>query len=103
MPGIEKRAHPRVPLVAKVEVEGEGHAFLAVTQDISAGGMRIATGNPPPVGTFLEVTFVFPDTERKIRARAVVRHVVESSAMGVEFTGLAADDQAAIREFAKKQ
>lgn len=103
MPGTEKRAYPRVPLVVKVDLGSEGHSFLAVTQDISAGGMRIATANPRPVGTSIEVTFVLPDTERKIRVRAVVRHVVEGSAMGVQFTGISADDQAAIRSFAKTQ
>lgn len=103
MPGPEKRAHPRVPLVAKVDVESEGYGFLAVAQDISAGGMCIATANPLPVGASLEITFVVPDTEQKIRVHAVVRHVVEGSAMGVQFTGLSSEDQVAIRAFVERQ
>jgi uncharacterized protein (TIGR02266 family) len=103
MQGVEKRAYPRVPLVAKVDVESEGYGFLAVAQDISAGGMRVATANPLPVGALLEITFVVPDTERKIRARAVVRHVVEGSAMGVQFQNLSPEDAATIRAFVEKQ
>lgn len=103
MPGIEKRAHPRVPLVAKVDVESEGYGFLAVAQDISSGGMRIASANPLPVGTSIELNFVIPSPERKIRVRAVVRHVVEGSAMGVQFEKLAPEDVAALRAFAKNQ
>lgn len=99
MTTIEKRVHPRVPLIAKVEAESESHSFLAVTQDISSGGMRIATANPVEVGHILQLTFVLPDSERKIRVRAVVRHVVEGSAMGVQFQDLAPDDLAAIRAF----
>ena len=103
MTGTEKRAHPRVPLVAKVDVESEGYGFLAVAQDISAGGMRIASANPLPVGTSIELTFVIPGPERKIRVRAVVRHVVEGSAMGVQFQNLSADDVAALRDYTKNQ
>lgn len=96
---IEKRVHPRVPLIAKVEAESEGHSFLAVTQNISSGGMRIATANPLDVGHILQLTFVLPGSERKIRVRAVVRHVVEASAFGVQFQDLAPDDKAALRDF----
>ena len=103
MPNIEKRAHPRVPLVAKVDVESKGYGFLAVGQDISSGGMRIASANPLPVGTSLKLTLVLPGSERKIRVRAVVRHVVEGSAMGVQFENLAPDDAAALREFTQNQ
>jgi len=103
MQAMEKRAHPRVPLVTKVDVESDGYAFLAVAQDISAGGMRIATANPPLAGTLLTLTFVLPNTERKIRVRAVVRHVVEGSAMGVEFADVSADDKVAIRAFVEAQ
>ena len=99
MQGIEKRVHPRVPLVTKVEAEAEGHSFLAVTQDVSSGGMRIATANPVPVGQTLQLVFVLPGTERKIRVRAVVRHVVEGTAMGLQFLDISPEDKATLRDF----
>jgi len=99
MTTIEKRMHPRAPLIAKVEIESAGYAFLAVTEDISSGGMRIATANPSGVGHTLQLTFVLPGTERRIRVRAVVRHVVKNSAMGVHFQDLASEDLATLRDF----
>ena len=103
MEGIEKRVHPRVPLVIKVEAESEGHSFLAVTQDLSSGGMRIATANPLGVGEHLQIVFMLPGPERKIRVRGVVRHVIEGTAMGIQFLDLSPDDKAALREFTKSQ
>jgi uncharacterized protein (TIGR02266 family) len=103
MEGIEKRTHPRVPLVAKVETESEGRTFLAVAQDISSAGMRIATANPAPVGTSIELTFILPGSERKVRVRGVVRHLGEGSAMGIQFEDLSDADRAAIRAFIQSQ
>jgi len=99
MAGIERRVHPRAPLIAKVEVETESHSFLAVTEDISSGGMRIATGNPPEAGQVLQLVFILPGVERRIRVRAVVRHRIENSAVGVQFEGLAPEDLEALRDF----
>jgi uncharacterized protein (TIGR02266 family) len=103
MEGIEKRTHPRVPLVAKVEAEAEGRTFLAVTQDISSGGMRIATANPASVGATVELTIILPDSERKIRVRGIVRHHAEGSAMGIQFLDLSDADRAALRAFLASQ
>ncbi len=99
MTTIERRVHPRAPLIAKVEIETDGYSFLAVTEDISSGGMRIATANPSPVGHTLQLTFVLPGSERRIRVRAIVRHVVKGSAMGVQFKDLAPADLATLRDF----
>ena len=99
MQGIEKRVHPRVPLVTKVEAEAEGHSFLAVTQDVSSGGMRIATANPLALGAHLQLVFVLPGSERKIHVRAVVRHIIEGTAMGIQFLDISPEDKAALLEF----
>jgi uncharacterized protein (TIGR02266 family) len=103
MSGVEKRVHPRVPLVARVEGESGGTAFLAVAQNISSGGMLIATANPFPVGHTLALTFVLPGTEHRIRTFAVVRHVVENSGMGVQFQDLAPDALAKLQQFLRSQ
>ena len=103
MEGIEKRTHPRVPLVAKVEAEAEGRTFLAVTQDISSGGMRIATANPASVGASVELTIVLPGSEQKIRVRGIVRHHAAGSSMGIQFENLSDADLAAIRAFLESQ
>jgi uncharacterized protein (TIGR02266 family) len=97
---LERRSHARVPLVARVEVEAEGYSFLAVTSNLSAGGLLIFTGNPAPAGERVQVTFLLPGSERPVRAAGVVRHVTPGTSMGVEFTALAADDREAIRRYA---
>jgi hypothetical protein len=95
----ERRAHPRVHLVARVEVEAEGRSFLAVVRNVGAGGLLIFTGNPAAHEARLHVTFVLPDSEKIIDTRAVVRHVAPQSGMGVQFEALSAEDADAIRAF----
>jgi len=95
----ERRVHPRVPLATTVEVEAEGRSFLAVVGIVSAAGMLICTGNPAAEGQKLHLTFQVPGTERVIRTAAIVRYVLPSTSMGVQFIGLSADDVAALREF----
>jgi len=99
----ERRSSPRAPLVAKVEAEATGHSFLAVTADVSAGGMRIHTANPLPVVAELRLRFVLPGPEGSqgvtIETGAVVRYVVEGTAMGVEFTSLDPAARAALARF----
>ena len=95
----ERRAHPRIHVVAKVEVEAQGRSFVAVVRNISAGGMQIYTANPAAVWDRLELTFSLTDGGRTFRVRGVVRNVMPNSAMGVEFEDLAAEDAADIRAY----
>jgi len=95
----ERRAHPRIHVVAKVEVEAQGRSFVAVVRNISAGGMQIYTANPAAVGDRLQLAFSLADGGRTFRVRAVVRSVLPDSAMGAEFEGLTAEDAAAIRAY----
>ena len=95
----DRRVHPRALLATNVEVETEGRSFLAVVGDVSAGGMLIHTANPAAAGSTVELSFSLPDRAAPIRTRAVVRHVGKGSSMGVQFTGLTADERAAILAF----
>lgn len=95
----ERRAHPRIHLVAKVEVEVQGRSFVAVVRNVSAGGMQIYTAHPATIGERLQLAFALADGEKTFRVRAVVRNVLPDSAMGVQFEGLSAEDAAAIRAY----
>lgn len=58
--GIEKRKHPRSPILLKVRYRHAG-AFLAdYTENISAGGVFIATDLAIPQGTTLHFEVSFP-------------------------------------------
>lgn len=98
----ERRAHPRIHVVAKVEVEAQGRSFVAVVRNVSAGGMQIYTANPAAPGDRLQLAFTLPESERPLRVRAVVRNVLPDSAMGVQFEGLSAEEAAAIRAYVEK-
>jgi uncharacterized protein (TIGR02266 family) len=91
--------HPRIHLVAKVEVEAQDRRFAAVVRNISAGGMQIYTANPAAVGDRLQLAFSLTDGGKTIRVDAVVRNVLPDSAMGVQFEDLDAADAADIRAF----
>lgn len=95
----ERRMHSRIHLVAKVEVEAQGRAFVAVVRNISAGGMQIYTANPAAAGERLQLAFALTDGGRTIRVRALVCNVLPDSAMGVQFEDLAAEDVADIRAY----
>jgi uncharacterized protein (TIGR02266 family) len=95
----ERRMHPRIHLVAKVEVEAQGRRFVAVVRNISAGGMQIYTANPAALGDRLQLAFSLADGGKTIHAHAVVRSVLPNSAMGVQFEGLTAEDAADIRAY----
>jgi c-di-GMP-binding flagellar brake protein YcgR len=95
----ERRAHPRIHVVAKVEVEAQGRSFVAVVRNISAGGMQIYTANPAAIGDRLQLAFSLTDGGKTFRVVAVVRSVFPDSAMGVQFEGLTAEDTADIRAY----
>ena len=95
----ERRANPRAHLAAQVEVLQEGRSFIAVVRNLSTGGVLIYTANPAPVGSRLELVFTLPERDAPVRARAIVRHVIDGSSMGVQLEGLSAEDAAAVRAF----
>ncbi|HXV73605.1 MAG TPA: PilZ domain-containing protein, partial [Sphingomonadales bacterium] len=84
--------------MAKVEAQAEGRVLLAAARDVSIGGMQILTGNPLPVGTQVEVSFILPGTEYKVRTPAVVRRVEVEAGMAIQFTALSAADAEAIQK-----
>ncbi|MCU1282741.1 MAG: type pilus assembly PilZ [bacterium] len=47
----EQRRAPRVPLEVVVTLESEHNFFTGVANNLSEGGIFVATTNPPPVGS----------------------------------------------------
>ena len=66
------RKFVRVPVDMPVEYsyDGEDIAKVAHAVDLGGGGMRIATEDDLPQGTFLLLRFRLPDAGREILARA---------------------------------
>lgn len=96
---VSKRAHERVRMQAAIDF-GSAAGF---STNLSGGGLFIATAQPLPIGTELEVSFQLPGSV-VIRARAVVRWIrgvtgVHTPGMGLQFIGLEEKDRAAIAAF----
>lgn len=57
------RQHTRVPLTVEVTLESEHNFYTGLTDNISEGGLFVATGAPPPLGS--EVGFELVLGERR--------------------------------------
>ncbi len=97
--GADKRTHRRVPIVAQIEAQAGGFPFIAITEDISIGGLRIHTTKTMDAGQIVHLKFTLPDSQREIRATGVVQHVTPGQYLGVHFQGLDPADLAAIEAF----
>ncbi len=58
---IEHRRSPRVPFTVEVTLESDNNFFAGVTNNISEGGVFIASAAPPPVGSEVAFDLVLGD------------------------------------------
>ncbi len=101
----ELRARPRLPVAVDVSMETESNFYMGLTENLSEGGLFLATYDDIRVGTELDLHLTLPG--RRITARGVVRWTREYSrftedvppGVGIQFLGLAAEDQQAIAGF----
>ncbi len=84
----DRRRGDRVALSVGLTT-ADPRATTAVS-DLSESGVFVHTGNPLPVGAYIELRFsVFPEQPILFEATGVVkRHAQEPSGMGVEFAPL---------------
>ena len=70
---LEKRAHPRLPICARVvwgkEQKQEKYFF---TSDLSATGLFLITDHPPPVGEELQMELSIPSVKEIFTIKGVV-------------------------------
>jgi uncharacterized protein (TIGR02266 family) len=104
-PPEERRAHRRVGIETEVSMESDSNFFAGFAEDISAGGLFVATHAYLPIGASLDISFRLAN--RRIDAAAVVRWVREVDdknpemipGMGVQFTALPPGAREAIESF----
>jgi uncharacterized protein (TIGR02266 family) len=107
MPTAEvRRAHHRHDVELDVSLEGESNFYLGLTENLSEGGLFIATHAIKPIGTTVEVSFKLPHVAEAIQAVGVVRWVREysetsdtSPGIGVRFERISPQQVEQIREF----
>jgi uncharacterized protein (TIGR02266 family) len=107
LPAAEvRRAHSRHDVELDVSLEGESNFYLGLTENLSEGGLFIATHVVKPIGTTVEVSFKLPHVAEAIQAVGVVRWVREysetsntSPGIGVRFGRISPQQVEQIREF----
>jgi uncharacterized protein (TIGR02266 family) len=103
----ESRAQPRVHVRTEVTFASDSQLYTGLSENLSQGGVFVATHVPRKVGEKLDLTLVLPDLE-PIRTVGEVRWVREVSdridappGIGLRFVSLTYEDATAIRAFLK--
>lgn len=94
-----RRSSPRVTLGVPVAYRFGNTIAAALTLNISRGGIAIRTTSPLAVGTAVKVRFRVPTAKKDIEAEATIAWTDRRVGMGLQFTKLAAADQAHIDDF----
>jgi uncharacterized protein (TIGR02266 family) len=110
--GSERRQARRLDIQAEIGIESDSNFFMGLTEDISTGGIFIATYDVRAIGSPINVNFTLPDGHL-VSAEGVVRWVREyhggdsdtenMPGMGVQFTALSELDQHAIAAFVRQR
>lgn len=106
VPGIERRTASRVDLCVGVGFQSDTNFYAGFTEDLSEGGLFVATHMLQPLGTELALTFSLPNGY-EISTVAIVRWVRDPRnhdddavpGMGVQFNALSSADLDMIRQF----
>ena len=102
------RVAERFDLEVKVDLESDHNFYTGLTQNISAGGLFIATHQLRRIGDHIKVKFSLPgspapisiDTEvRWIRENSLLHRFDGSTGMGVRFIDLSSEASQAIQSF----
>ncbi len=103
---IERRRTPRAAVDAEVGFQSDTNFFMGFSEDVSAGGLFIATYDVRPIGSVINLNFTLPGGHL-ISVDGVVRWVREynetapdiTPGMGIQFEKLLGDDKEAIEAF----
>jgi len=106
------RAAERFDLEVKVDLESDHNFYTGLTQNISSGGLFIATHHLRKIGDRITLKFTLPGSEKVLAVETEVRWIRENSAllraengtgMGVRFINLSAEASAAINSFVQSR
>src|SRR6266850_4738749 len=96
---FNRRTGPRVVLGIPIAYRFGNTIAAAVTLNISRGGVAVRTTNPLERGITVKVRFRMPMGKRDVDVESKVTWTDRRVGMGLEFIGLADEDQNAIGEF----
>ncbi len=107
---VNRRDTDRLDVELSITVESESNFFAGFSENISEGGIFIATHDYKPMGTRVAVQFSLPDMGPAIHVTCEVRWVREYNplvpdmipGMGLCFEGLTEQDQRRIQHFCQQ-
>jgi len=105
-----QRSDKRLAIQLEVSLTSPHNFFRGFTEDISKGGIFVATHRILPIGTEVLVTLILDGREFVLPARvawiresnALVSQGIEPG-MGLQFVGLTLEQTVAIEDFIKKK
>ena len=106
------RAAERFDLEVKVDLESDHNFYTGLTQNISSGGLFIATSAIRKIGDRITLKFSLPGTTDTLAVETEVRWIRENSAlhkvegatgMGVRFVNLSPAAAATIQKFVESR
>jgi uncharacterized protein (TIGR02266 family) len=74
-PQPERRRAPRYIVSVEVTLDSEHNFFTGLTQDLSKGGLFVATTTPCPIGARVQVRMKLPTSATPVDAMTEVRWV----------------------------
>ncbi len=110
VPGAERRLAKRIAIEADIGFQSESNFFMGFTEDVSEGGIFVATYDLKPIGSSLNINFTLPDG-RLVSVDGIVRWLREYNetnedimpGMGIQFINLSDRDKDAIHGFTSKR
>jgi uncharacterized protein (TIGR02266 family) len=101
-----RRQHSRFAVELDVSISSDHNFYAGFTENLSAGGIFVATHVLKPVGSVIELCVFLPDSQRTVRGKGEVRWVRSYNehnnvppGMGISFIELEAGCEHAIAEF----
>jgi uncharacterized protein (TIGR02266 family) len=101
-----RREHDRLDMELEVGIDTDHKFFTGFTQNISAGGLFVATHDVLPIGARFRLTFRIPGADREFMPECEVRWVRQtdmgdgmSAGMGVRFVDMSPADEALIDDY----
>lgn len=99
----DTRYAKRQPVEIEVGIGSQSNLYLGFTENLSAGGVFVATYVGKPLGAKVEIVLSFPNSD-EIRVPGVVRWLRDATpdgwpGMGVQFESLSEADEKKLRKF----
>ena len=96
---VEKRRYRRAKVIAQVQCVALSRESLAVTRDVSVGGMFLNERDPFPAHSIVNLSFRLNPGGAQLTCTGEVAYAIKGMGMGVMFKDLPDDVRAAIEQF----